>query len=98
MKHVQVNLYFSHISLYELYGITKIIIKINLQVLCIKHLLEHNKNQYYPALYVCVFYLCLVFAASAFKCLVAEVGDGNETTEITHVDTIWVRTLEQTLP
>mgnify|MGYP003685950175 CR=1 FL=1 len=38
---------------------------------------DHIK--YFPALYVCDWYLCLVFAASAFKCLVAEVGYGNET-------------------
>ena len=49
-------------------------------------MLEHINNKYFPALYVCVCYLCLVFAASAFKCLVAEVGYGNEITEITHVD------------
>ena len=64
-KHVQVNLYFNHISLYQLYSITKIIIKIHLKVLCIKYLSDHIK--YSPALFVCVCYLCLVFAASAFK-------------------------------
>ena len=98
IKYVQVNLYYSHISLYQLDGNKKIIIKINLQVSCIKCSVEHINIKYFLALFVCVCYLCLVFAASAFKCLVEEVGYGNETTEITHDDSIWVRGLKQPLP
>ena len=90
------SIYTSHFSLYQLCGIAQIIIKIHLKVLYIKYLSDHIK--YFPALHVCDCYLCLVFAASAFKCLVAEVGYGNETTEITHVDSIWVRGLKQPLP
>ena len=93
------SIYTSHFSLYQLCGIAQIIIIIHLKVLCIKYLSDHIK--YFPALFVCVCYLCLVFAqvlSLFFKCLVAEVGYGKETTEITHVDSIWVRGLKQPLP
>ena len=77
-------------------GVTALLDLLSPSATQVKSMSDHVK--YFPALYVCDCYLCLVFAASAFKCLVAEVGYGNETTEITHVDSIWVRGLKQPLP
>lgn len=45
----------------------------------------------------CVSYLCLVFAASAFKGLVAEVGYGYEAAEVTHMDSVRIGRLKETL-
>lgn len=45
----------------------------------------------------CVSYLRLVFTASAFKGLVAEVGYGYEATEVTHVDSVRIGCLKETL-
>lgn len=36
-------------------------------------------------------YLCFVLAASALKCLLLHVCNGNKSTEVTHVDLVGIR-------
>ena len=42
-------------------------------------------------------YLCFVFTASALKCLLLHVCNGNESTEVTHIDLVGVRGSVQSL-
>ena len=42
-------------------------------------------------------YLCLVLAASALECVGLQVSDGNESAQVTDVDTVGVRDSEQPL-
>jgi len=41
--------------------------------------------------------LCLVLASTALEVVAAEVCDGNQSTEIANVDTVWVADLKQPL-
>lgn len=41
-------------------------------------------------------YLCLVAAASTLICVCPRVGDGHQSTQVTHMNLIWIRRLEKT--